>query len=292
MIGPDGPVDIERLPFDLLVLLIKLRDRVVTRSELIDKIWHGRSVSEATISTAVKQATKAIQDNGRDQAAIRTLQGRGYRFVTDVQEVVRPHSVAISETEGAPVQMPAELSQPSIAALRFRSRQMDPDTTWFASAVPNELLAGLSRTRWLHVVSRASSFQFDPESYDPAHVGARRDARYLLSGLVEMVDQSDQLVAVTVELATSHNAQILWSERLVADLEDIRKTRQTIVGAIISAPELEVAALEARRSRRLKPNELDAWSYFHLGLAHRSRDFAIVANDRKAGCNSSISTGW
>lgn len=75
---------IEPQVFDLLHLLLRNRDRVVGRDEIIDQIWDGRIVSEATISTCVKSARQTVGDNGAAQRLIRTIHGRGFRFVGEI----------------------------------------------------------------------------------------------------------------------------------------------------------------------------------------------------------------
>ena len=79
-------VHVEPQVFDLLVHLIQNRDRIVTKDELIDAIWHGRIVSEATLSSRINAARRALGDTGNDQSLIRTLYKRGFRFVGDVDD--------------------------------------------------------------------------------------------------------------------------------------------------------------------------------------------------------------
>ena len=77
---------IEPQVFDLLVFLVENRDRVVSKDQLIDTIWQGRIVSDATLSTRVNAARHAVGDSGKDQTIIRTVQRRGFHFVADVTE--------------------------------------------------------------------------------------------------------------------------------------------------------------------------------------------------------------
>ena len=84
------PVSVEPQVFDLLVLLIRNRDRVVTRDEIIERIWNGRTVSEAALSSRIKAARQAIGDDGAAQKCIRTIRGRGYRVVAEVGEIPDP----------------------------------------------------------------------------------------------------------------------------------------------------------------------------------------------------------
>lgn len=79
-------VDIEPQVFDLLEYLIRHRERVVSRDELIEQIWGGRVVSESALSTRINAARNAIGDNGSEQRLIKTLPRKGIRFVGEVEQ--------------------------------------------------------------------------------------------------------------------------------------------------------------------------------------------------------------
>lgn len=83
-------VDLEPQVFELLVYLIENRERVVTRRELYEHVWHGRIVTDAALNTRIKAARAAIGDDGKAQQAIRTLHRTGYRFVGQVTELLGP----------------------------------------------------------------------------------------------------------------------------------------------------------------------------------------------------------
>jgi DNA-binding winged helix-turn-helix (wHTH) protein/tetratricopeptide (TPR) repeat protein len=89
-------VAIEPQVFEVLAYLIEHRDRLVPKTELLDEIWGDRFVSESALSSRIKSARKAIGDNGRDQRLIRTVHGRGFRFVGEVHEVEGRRSGAAS----------------------------------------------------------------------------------------------------------------------------------------------------------------------------------------------------
>ena len=77
---------VEPQVFDVLAYLLEHRDRVVTKDELLDNIWGNRFVSESTLTSRVKGARRAVGDDGRSQRIIRTVHGRGYQFVAQVEE--------------------------------------------------------------------------------------------------------------------------------------------------------------------------------------------------------------
>src|SRR6516165_6229172 len=79
-------VDMEPQVFDVLAYLLRYRERVVPKTELLDQIWGNRFVTESALSSRIKSARRAVGDTGRDQRIIKTIHGRGYRFVADVND--------------------------------------------------------------------------------------------------------------------------------------------------------------------------------------------------------------
>jgi pimeloyl-ACP methyl ester carboxylesterase len=92
----EGLIDVEPQVFDVLVHLLAQRARVVPKEELLDAVWGDRFVSESALTTRIKQARQAVGDSGQTQRVIKTVHGRGYRFVADVDELVAaPVPVAV-----------------------------------------------------------------------------------------------------------------------------------------------------------------------------------------------------
>jgi DNA-binding winged helix-turn-helix (wHTH) protein len=80
-------VPVEPQVFEVLAYLVNHCDRVVPKEELMDNVWGGRFVSETAVTSRIKQARQAIGDNGQAQRLIRTVHGRGYRFVGPAREM-------------------------------------------------------------------------------------------------------------------------------------------------------------------------------------------------------------
>ncbi len=80
--------------FDLLVLLIQNRERVVSKDDLLDAVWGGRIVSESTLTSHINAVRKAIGDSGEEQRLIRTVARKGFRFVGDVREAQSSDAVS------------------------------------------------------------------------------------------------------------------------------------------------------------------------------------------------------
>jgi pimeloyl-ACP methyl ester carboxylesterase len=98
-------IKVEPQVLELLLLLIENRDRIVTKDEIVEKVWNGRIVSDAAISSRIKTARQLIGDSGKSQAFIRTIHGRGFRFVAPV-ELGEPTQQGLAPAED----MPADLT--------------------------------------------------------------------------------------------------------------------------------------------------------------------------------------
>ena len=100
------PIAIEPQVFDLLVHLVRNRDRVVSKDDLIAAIWHGRIVSESTLTSRINAVRKAVGDSGEAQRLIRTVQRKGIRFIGEVGEAIEPGTAAVTAA-GQPPRPPA-----------------------------------------------------------------------------------------------------------------------------------------------------------------------------------------
>ena len=105
-------IALEPQVFDLLVHLIRNRDRVVTKDDLLDSVWGGRIVSESTLTSRINAARKAVGDSGEAQRLIRTLPRKGIRFVGDVTEATAGRAAAAASAARPAVDRRAAIRQP------------------------------------------------------------------------------------------------------------------------------------------------------------------------------------
>jgi DNA-binding winged helix-turn-helix (wHTH) protein len=148
-------ISVAPLVFDLIDYLIRNRDRVISKDELIKMIWNGRIVSDAALTTRLNAARSAIGDSGEEQRLIKTLPRKGFRFVGTIREAQRPASVAVTDT---PTQQPKPTlplpDKPSIAILPFINMSGDPEQDYFADGMVDDIITALSRFKALFVIAR------------------------------------------------------------------------------------------------------------------------------------------
>jgi TolB-like protein/DNA-binding winged helix-turn-helix (wHTH) protein/Tfp pilus assembly protein PilF len=266
---------VEPQVFALLALLVENRDRLVSKDEIIEKVWDGRIVSDSAVASRVKSARKAIGDDGKNQRLIRTVQRRGFRFVGDVRPApsveLFPAAAAgrpAGPGELAPVQPAIPDSRPSIAVLPFHFTGEAGPYGGFADALPHELIVELSRLRWLFVTARGSSFRLRAPDVDLGEVGRLLGVRYCLTGTMEVARRN---LAVTVTLVDTRDGGVLWADRYAGPVGDVHRVREEIRGRILTALEIQIPIHEAALARLRGTEDLDAWSAYHLGLHHMYR---------------------
>ena len=141
--------------FDLLEYLIRNRERVVSKDELINSVWNGRIVSDAALTTRLNAVRVAIGDTGEEQRIIKTLQRKGFRFVVQVQETRKLAAPNPRDAPETPLALP---HKPSIAVLPFENMSGDSEQDYFADGMVEDIITALSRFKALFVVARNSSF--------------------------------------------------------------------------------------------------------------------------------------
>ncbi|PHR61080.1 MAG: transcriptional regulator [Robiginitomaculum sp.] len=272
---------VEPQVFDLLVLLVENTDRLVTRDEIVEKIWQGRNISVSVLASRIKSARRVLGDDGRTQRFIKTIHGRGFRFIEPVRKSLSVvHNLEPKDTPASEIIMDQAVStRPSIAVLPLNfigsaisaghdSLSENFSILTLADAFPHEMITELSRLRWLMVISRGSSFSFRGEHIDVREVGKALGVGYCLSGSIEIIGAK---IGITLELADTSNGGIVWADRYESHIDGIHEMRAQIISNIISTLEVQITTNEANRARLIVPGSLDAWSTYHLGLQHMHR---------------------
>ena len=277
----DGLVAVEPQVFDLLEILIRHRDRVVSRDDLLAAVWEGRIVSEATLSSRVNSARAAIGDTGQKQRLIKTITRRGMRFVGTVRE--EPDPPARPAVEGVPenVKPPmADPEGPSIAVLPFTNMSGDPEQDYFADGMAEDIITALSRCSGLFVIARNSSFTYKGNAVDIRHVGRELGVGYVLEGSVR---RSGERLRISGQLIDATSGTHLWADRFDGDLSDVFELQDRITESVVAVIEPTLQFAEIERHRRNRPATLDAYDLLlrAYGLEH---EFTIESTTAALDC--------
>ncbi len=253
--------------FDLLVYLVQNHDHVVSKDDLLGAVWDGRIVSEATITSHINAARKAVGDNGQEQRMIRTIARKGFRFIGEAASsdgFVQGNDHDPAELAGSselPLVLP---DKPSIAALPFHNLSGDPEQEYFTDGMVEDIIAALSHNRWLFVIARNSSFTYKGRTVDVKQVGRELGVRYVLEGSVR---KAANRVRITGQLIDATTGGHLWADRFEGTLDNIFELQDQVATSVVGAiaPQLERAEIE--RARQKPTESLDAYDCYLRGVA-------------------------
>jgi adenylate cyclase len=253
--------------FDLLDYLIRNRERVVSKDDLVSAIWNGRIVSDMALTTRLNAARSAIGDSGDEQRLIKTLPRKGFRFVGVVHEGDRPSDTAVVSVSHMESSKPALAlpDKPSIAVLPFENMSGDPEQEYFADGMVEEITTALSRFKWLFVIARNSSFTFKGRAVDIKEVGRRLGVRYVLEGSVRKGSGKVRIAGQLIDAVTGAH---LWADRFERDLTDIFALQDEVTVAVVSAIEPKLLQTEIAMERRRRPENPTAYDFYLRALPH------------------------
>ena len=272
------PVSVAPQVFDVLDYLIRNRERVVSKDDLITAIWEGRIISDAALTTCLKAVRSAIGDSGEGQRLIRTLPRKGFRFVGSVREEQGPGRTLDGGTPAEPARPALALpDKPSIAVLAFTNMSGDPGQDYFSDGITEDIITGLSRFSELFVIARNSSFQYKGKSPDIRQVGRELGVRYVLEGSIRRAGDRVRISAQLIDAVTGAHR---WAERYDRQLEDVFALQDEVARTIVAILAAHVNKAEIERSLNKPPETWQAYDYYlRAADAHVSFRSSWTATD-------------
>lgn len=270
--------------------LIDGRGRVVTKNELLDAVWGDRFVSESALTTQIKALRRALGDTGRDQSIIKTVHGVGYRFVPDVEETAAERTSVVRKDNdgpgrdfvgaprggGSPVEVSASgadggrddlgrRDNPVVAVLPFENLSPDPSLAHLAGGLTSDVVAALSKHRWLRVLPKSTSSSFAEQPDAVARLRDELGVHYAIEGTFRV---SHGRLRISVSLIDAVTGACRWAERYHRNFSDVFDVLDDITDVIVANIEPMVGHAERNRVSQRPRTDLQAWELYHLGVAH------------------------
>jgi TolB-like protein/Flp pilus assembly protein TadD len=254
----DGmPVQLGSRALDILCVLAAAKGELVTKDELMARVWPGVVVEENAMHVHVSGLRKALAEGKSGQSYIVTVPGRGYRMIG----LEPPTAMAASEAAAGPdLTLP---DRPSIAVLPFTNMSGDPEQQYFADGIVEDIISALSRIKWFFVIARNSSFVYKGRAVDVKQVGRELGVRYVLEGSVR---KAADRVRITGQLIEATGGNHIWAEKFDGELADIFDLQDRITESVVTAIEPSLRHAEIERSRRKPTDKLDAYDCFLRAL--------------------------
>ncbi len=303
-------VRLERIPLDLLFLLVERRGQLVTRQEIMERVW-GKDVfvdSDTSVNTAVRKVRQALRENPDKPRLLFTVAGKGYRFATPPATAI-PAAPIVTETATMAVPLPVVVRKsrrvPPWAAvagvlviaalvatpyllrrfkpgptkimlvvLPFLNLSGDPSQEYLADGMTEEMITQLGSLDpgRLGVIARTSAMQYKGTSKNTAKIAHELGVDYLLEGSVR---RAGQHVRVTTQMIQASDQTHIWAENFDRDLSDVLVLQSDAARSIASRIRLSLSARTEARLAGARPVTVAAYEAYLQGLQafnQRTRD--------------------
>ncbi|MCP5085237.1 MAG: tetratricopeptide repeat protein [Rhodobacteraceae bacterium] len=220
----DEILPVEPQTLGLIIYLVEHRGRVVSRDELQTAIWGGRVISDWAISAAIKSARQALQDTGRTKRIIRTIHGRGFRFIAPV-------------SRSTPV-TGRTLAQKTLLVLPFRNLSGEASQDYLALGMTDDLITDLSQLSSLTVASRHVSARVSPGGTVPDDLATALKLSHFLEGSVRRHDDD---LRVNVQLVDARTGVQVWANRFESSGGNFFSIQNKISAETVKALNLHLA---------------------------------------------------
>ena len=255
------PVRIERIPMDLLILLVRENGRLIGREEIIEKLW-GKGLhfdTDNSINTAIRKIRHALGDDSGNPQYVETVLGRGYRF--------KGRTVVASKVVG---EIEADRSRIMLAVLPFENLSGDPAQEYFSDGLSEETIMRLGQMspHRMGVIARTSSMTYKQTNKSVAQIGQELGVDFVLEGSVR---REAGRVRITAQLIRVRDQVHLWADNYDRQLPGILDIHGEIGAAIAAQVKLKLMSEEERRLTRNAPRDAEAHDHYLRGRYHYAR---------------------
>lgn len=268
----DGePVALNPKSFEVLAVLVANHGVVLTKDELLERVWPNQIVEENNLSVHVSALRKLLSADGGAGKLIATIPGRGYSFVAPVECIdgdliieqrtieriivehegdTRPHELAarrppkwwayaavllVAVIAGVFVYryaaVPDSPKVTSVAVLPFANETADPNNDYLSDGIAEGVTFSLSQMPGIRVMSRVSTYRYRGSRSNADAIGGELNVQTILMGRVTR--QGDN-INVSAELVSARDNSVIWGEQFSRQMSDIEKFQSDIAGSISS----------------------------------------------------------
>lgn len=228
-----------------LVRLVRAQGAVVSRDDLVQSCWGGRSVSEDAINRCIAKVRQLAERDGYAWFTIETVPRVGYRLTP--------------AGEGTPECSNEAQTAQSICVLPFINLSDDPQQDYFADGITEDIITDLHKLSCLFVVARNTAFTFKGRHVDVIRAAEQLNVAFVLEGSVRKVGPR---VRITAQLVDGRTGGHLWAERYDRDLKDIFALQDEISHAIVRALRLKLEPEEHPKLGRRGTDNVEAYSLY------------------------------
>jgi len=305
----DGqPVKLERQPMELLIFLVQRKGQLVTRNDIVEKLW-GRDVFvdvDRSVNAAVFKIRAALKDDPAEPKCLETIIGKGYRFIGEVEIIPTPagqqaavvqqgppsvahlgslRAVTISILAALAVlallyvsnvgrwreRLPGRATPgpiQALAVLPLENLSHDPEQDYLADGMTEELITTLSKIGALRVISRTSVMRFKGTRQPLPEIARELNVDAVVEGSIL---RSGDRIRISAQLIQAPQDKQIWAESYDRDIRDVLALQSDVAGAIVEQIKAKITPAEAVRLSTARQVDPQVYQLYVQGLYYSDK---------------------
>ena len=232
---------------ELLVALVQAGGKVLTREELLQRLWPDTVVEEGSLTSHISLLRKVLGERAKTQDFIETLPKRGYRFVASVKHLASAaHGSGVDRT--------------MLVVLPLENLTSGEKYDYFSEGLTEEMITELARLspERLGVIARTSAMQFKSTTKSIAQIGSELGVSHVLEGSVRRVGER---VRITAQLIRVSDQSHLWAQSYERGLHDVLEVQAEVARAVAREIQITLTPHEQRRLDGDKTRSINSQAY-------------------------------
>ena len=253
---------IEPKAMEVLVELARDAGQVLSREQLLDRVWPGVVVSDQVLTRCISKLRQALGDPSSDSQIIETISKRGYRLIVPVERAWRRHLVRPSGQAASN----SLIYSDRLAVMPLAVFGSTEDRGFLGAGISRDLAQLLSQVPGLGVVASVFAERAAQRHQAPQDLGAELDARFIVSGNLELRDEH---IRLRLEMTDAHSGLQILARRFDTELPRFFAMQDALVQELARALSTELDLKRVTDIRRDLQFSLEA--YEHIQLAEEAR---------------------
>ncbi len=231
------PVRLSSRAFDILYYLLQNKGTVVTKDELLDKVWADSFVEEANLAVHISAIRRVLRERKGETKYIKTISGRGYSFISEVEEIASKDNLTKVESLSFNSSTIEESPSASLAILPIIFEEKGNKNEYLANGITQSLISDLSQIKNLRVLSYSAVKSYKNSELELQEIGFLLDADKLFTGSIY---EYDNRLSIVVELINASDRSCVWGNEYVFESDDIFKVKKEISQVIADKLKLKL----------------------------------------------------
>ncbi len=271
----EQPVSLAPKVIETLVALVERRGEVVSKDEMMERLWKDSFVEESNLTQNIYLLRKTLGKATDGHDLIETFRRRGYRFNGKLQKIVdKPEIIAEKPDQPPDITEPSDSLRnkenvfDSLAVLPFTNENGDVNAEYLSDDITESVINRLSQISRLRVVARNTVFQYKNRDASPIQIGRELGVSAILTGRIL---QHEERLIVRVELAETNGGWQIWGEQYDRRVSDILELQETIAREISENLHLKLTGEEQKLVTKRYTESSEAYNLFVKGRHHLNK---------------------